>query len=272
MPNEERVAVITGAASGIGFATAKLLAEKGWRIVMADVEAPRLEAACAELAAQGEAVSVITDVRDKRAVDALADASFDRFGRVDVVFSNAGVSVFGPVTAMTHADWDWLVEVNLWGPIHSVESFLPRLIEQGKGGHLLFTSSYAGLVASPGLAPYSVTKYGVVALAEVLNKELRRYGIGASVFCPMMVATDVTTSERNRPDEFGGPAASPVVDAADGDLIDSNITASQVLTPNAVAEVVVAAIGTDRLYIFSHPEMRAPLAERFQAIDQAFGG
>ena len=130
MTEEPRVAVITGGASGIGLATARLLAEQGWRLVLADVEAPRLDAACAELGASDQVAGVVTDVGVKESVDALAAASFERFGRVDVVFNNAGVAVGGLTVDMSHADWAWLMQVNLWGPIHGVEAFLPRLVEQ----------------------------------------------------------------------------------------------------------------------------------------------
>src|SRR2546421_511942 len=121
------------------------------------------------------------------------------------------VAVGGPIVGMTQADWAWLMQVNLWGPIHGVEAFLPRMVEAGRGGHLLFTASFAGLVPNVGLGPYCVTKYGVVAMAEVLHRELREVGIGVSVLCPMRVETNIGDSERNRPDELGGPAASPTV-------------------------------------------------------------
>jgi len=269
MTEESRVAVITGGASGIGLATARLLAEQGWRLVLADVEAPRLDAACVELGGGELVAGVVTDVGDKRSVDALADASFDRFGRVDVVFNNAGVAVAGLTADMSHADWTWLVQVNLWGPIHGVEAFLPRLLEQGNGGHLLFTASFAGLVPNVWLGPYCVTKYGVVALAEVLHRELRPNGIGVSVLCPMRVATDIGRSERNRPPALGGSgevAPPPAASAQDDQM------AGRVLPVEDVAAQVVAAIGTERLYIVPHAESRAMIRRRFDRIDRAFEG
>src|SRR5438093_875567 len=199
-----RVAVITGGASGIGFATASLLAKQGWRLVLADIEAPRLEDAAQQLGGGDRAIGVVTDVSDKASVDALADASYDRFGRADVVFNNDGIAVGGPVAEMTHNDWLWTIKVVLWGTIHGVEAFLPRMRAQGQGGHLLFTASFAGLVPNVGLGPYCVAKYGVVALAEVLHRELRDDGIGVSVLCPMRVATNIGASERNRPARYGG--------------------------------------------------------------------
>jgi NAD(P)-dependent dehydrogenase (short-subunit alcohol dehydrogenase family) len=268
MTEEPRVAVITGGASGIGLATAWLLAEQGWRLVLADVEAPRLDAACAELGAGDQVAGVVTDVGVKESVDALAAASFERFGRVDVVFNNAGVAIGGLTVDMSHADWAWLMQVNLWGPIHGVEAFLPRLVEQGSGGHLLFTASFAGLAPNVWLGPYCVTKYGVVALAEVLHRELRTDGIGVSVLCPMRVATEINRSSRNRPAELGGTGEVPPPTLTP----DDDQMAGRVLPVEEVAKQVVAAIGTDRLYIVPHAESRAMIRRRFERIDQAFEG
>jgi NAD(P)-dependent dehydrogenase (short-subunit alcohol dehydrogenase family) len=268
MTNDARVAVITGGASGIGLATAGLLAGQGWRLVLADVESERLDRACRGLAELAPVTGVVTDVTDKMAVDALAERSFSEFGRVDVVFNNAGVAVAGLTADMTHADWTWLVNVNLWGPIHGVEAFLPRLIEQGQGGHLLFTASFAGLAPNIGLGPYCVTKYGVVAMAEVLHRELRGQRIGVSVLCPMRVATDIDHSERNRPEELGGPGARPPIPAAAPE--ESQAPAGRVLPVEGVADQVVAAIGTDRLYIVPHEESREMIRRRFDRIDRAF--
>ena len=272
MPDNGKIAVITGGASGIGLATAKLLADQGWRLVVADVEGPALEEACAAMGGDAQAVGVVTDVRDRRAVDALADAAFDRFGRVDAVFNNAGVSVWGPVTSMTHSDWTWMIDVNLWGPIHGVEAFLPRMIGQEGGGHVLFTSSYAGLVPTVGLAAYTAAKAGVVGMAEVLHRELQPKGIGVSVLCPMIVSTNISTSARNRPEDLGGPLAERETAASppDDDMFDADLMAAPVLAPDAVAKAVVAAIGTDQLYILPHDEMRKKISQRFEQLDRTF--
>ncbi len=266
MASEARVAVITGGASGIGLATARLLAQRGWRLVLADVEEPRLAAAQVELGGAEAVLGVVTDVASKASLDALADATYDRFGRADLVFNNAGVAVAGPVVDVTHADWTWVMQVNLWGPIHGVEAFLPRMVDQGQGGHLLFTASFAGLVPNLGLGPYCVTKYGVVALAEVLHRELRANGIGVSVLCPMRVATDIGRSQRNRPAELGG--AGPDLPAPASPAEDR--MAGRVLPVETVAQQVVDAIGTDRLYIVPHEESREMIRRRFDRIDRAF--
>ena len=263
-----KVAVITGGASGIGFATAKALASKGVHLVLADIEAAALEKAAAELAATGVRVeSVVCDVGKLTDVERLAATAFSRMGAVHIVFNNAGVAVGGPITEMRHSDWEWIMQVNLWGPIHGVETFLPRLISQKQGGHLLFTSSFAGLVPNEGLGPYCVSKYGVVALAEVLQRELRAHHIGVSVLCPMRVATNIGHSERNRPTDLGGPEASPLV--LDQDESNLNLAGS-VLGVDDVATMVVDAILANRLYILPHEESRKSIRRRFERIDRTF--
>ena len=263
-----KVAVITGGASGIGFATARLLAGHGMRLVLADIEQAALDRAVAELSASGAAVDgVICDVSDRQAVQHLADHAFEKAGGVHVVFHNAGVAVGGPIVDMKHSDWEWTFRVNLWGPIHGVEAFTQRMIAQAEGGHILFTASFAGLVPNVGLGPYCVSKYGVVALAEVLRRELRDHDIGVSVLCPMRVATNIGHSERNRPGDLGGPEASPpVLDQGD----DNPNLAGRVLDVDDVAAHVVDAILANRLYILPHEESRQPIRRRFDRIDQTF--
>ena len=265
---EGRVAVITGGASGIGLATGRLLAERGARLVLVDIEADALDRAVADLAGRGlEATGMVCDVADRGAVDALADRVFDELGAAHIVFNNAGVAVGGPVAEMTHTDWRWIIDVDLWGPIHGVEAFLPRMIEQGQGGHLLFTASFAGLVPNEGLGPYCVAKYGVVALAEVLYRELRPHGIGSTVLCPMRVETNIGSSERNRPADLGGPEASPGV--ADQDEANEDL-AGRVLDVETVASMTVEAMLANRLYVVPHEESRRFIQRRFERIDRTF--
>jgi NAD(P)-dependent dehydrogenase (short-subunit alcohol dehydrogenase family) len=261
-------AVVTGGASGIGLATAKVLASKGAKVVLADIEQGALDRAVREVQAEGvEAHGVVCDVRSLEAVQAMADAAFDALGKVHVVFNNAGIAVGGPILEMTHDDWRWTIDVDLWGPIHGVEAFLPRIVDQGEGGHILFTASFAGLVPNSGLGPYCVAKYGVVALAEVLYRELREHEIGVSVLCPMRVGTNIGNSERNRQADYGSAPEQSLVldqDAGNADL------AGRVIEVDGVARLTVDAIEQNRLYVLPHEESRASIRRRFERIDRTF--
>lgn len=261
-------AVVTGGASGIGLATARALGGRGTRLVLADVEPAALDAAVEALRGEGaEAHGVVCDVRSLDAVQALADRSFELLGGVHVVFNNAGVAIGGPTIEMTHDDWRWVIDVDLWGPIHGVEAFVPRMVDQGEGGHVLFTASFAGLVPNVGLGPYCVAKYGVVALAEVLARELRAHDIGVSVLCPMRVATNIGASERNRAEDYGGPDVSPT--ASDQDEANDAL-AGRVLPVEDVARMTVEAVLANRLYVLPHEEARASIRKRFERIDRSF--
>ncbi len=263
-----KVAVVTGGASGIGFETARQLASHGVKLVLADVEPRALGAAVGHLRNAGaEAIGINCNVSDLGAVRQLADEAFNAMGAVHILFNNAGVAVGGPTAEMSHEDWRWIIDVDLWGPIHGVEAFLPRMIEQGEGGHLLFTASFAGLVPNEGLGPYCVAKYGVVALAEVLHRELRPHDIGTSVLCPMRVETNIGSSERNRPASLGGPDASPGV--ADQGETNEDL-AGRVLDVGSVAALTVDALRANRLYILPHDESRSFIAKRFERIDRTF--
>jgi NAD(P)-dependent dehydrogenase (short-subunit alcohol dehydrogenase family) len=263
-----KVAVVTGGASGIGFATAKALAAKGAKLVIADIEASALNNAVAELSSSGaKAEGVVCDVADLASVQNLARQAFSKMGAVHILFNNAGVALNGNLVNMKHPDWEWILKVDLWGPIHGVEAFLPRMIEQKQGGQILFTSSIAGLVPTEGLGVYSVAKYGVVALAEILRREVRQHNIGVSVLCPLRVDTNIGTSERNRTADFGGAAASPRPQLQ----ASSNIVmAGEVMKPEDVATVVVEAILANRLYILPHDDSRELIRRRFQRIDATF--
>lgn len=264
-----KVAVITGGASGIGFATAKALAAKGAKLVIADIEATVLNQAVAELSSSGaKAEGVVCDVADLGSVQSLAEQAFSKMGAVHILFNNAGVALNGHIANMRHSDWEWIIKVDLWGPIHGVEAFVPRMIEQKQGGQILFTSSIAGLVPTEGLGVYSVAKYGVVALAETLRREVRQHNIGVSVLCPLRVDTNIGTSERNRTADFGGGAsASP---RQQPETSSNIVMAGDVMKPEDVATVVVDAILANRLYILPHDDSRDLIRRRFQRIDATF--
>lgn len=263
-----KTAVITGGASGIGLATARLLAHEGANLVLADIQEDALKEAVEEFEDAGvPAIGVRTDVGHMPQVVELADQAVEHFGAVHVLFNNAGVAISGPIVEMTHTDWEWLMRVNLWGVIHGVEAFLPRMVQQGQGGHIINTASFAGLVANDGLGIYNVTKYGVVALSETLYREMRNEGIGVSVLCPMRVETNIGNSARNRQVEFGGPAEVEV----HSELEEPEQSLSGGVMPvTDVAERVMRAVRNNDLYVITHSESRGFIRRRFERIDRAF--
>ncbi len=257
-----RIAVVTGGASGIGRALALALARERAKIVLADVDEAGMARVAGEIkAAGGEAVTVRTDVTELASVQALADRAFTAFGRVHVLCNNAGIALWGGIETVSHRDWQWALGVNLWGVIHGLEAFLPRMISQKEGGHVVNTASMAGLVATRGLGVYNTTKYAVVGLSETLAKDLKPYGIGVTVLCPMGVATQIRDSERNRPAalrDAQGPSRAEAVELM-----------GRTLDPDAVAAMVLAAVRADELYVITHDEGLEPLRRRFQRMEQA---
>ena len=261
-----RAAVITGGASGIGFATAQEFAHRGARLMLADINEAALQEAVSTLRDDGVDVhGVVCDTRKLDDVGALADEAFRVFDQVHVVFNNAGIAYAGSIAETSHDDWRFVIDVDLWGPIHGVEAFLPRLIAQQEDSHIVFTSSFAGLIPNVGLGPYCVAKYGVVALAETLSREVRANGIGVSVLCPMIVDTGLmANSQAVRSADYGpGSPDEPPQD------LPSAATDPEVRADD-VARLTADAILANRLYIVPHQAARASIQRRFERIDRAF--
>jgi NAD(P)-dependent dehydrogenase (short-subunit alcohol dehydrogenase family) len=258
-----KVAVVTGAASGIGRAMAERFAAEGMKVVLADVEDGALRQTAHELTARGATVlAARTDVSRADEVAALAERTRAAFGAVHVLCNNAGVGIGGMMWEHSLADWEWVLGVNLWGVIHGCRTFVPIMLEQGGEAHIVNTASMAGLVSTPLMSVYNVTKQGVVALSETLQHDLTLKGsaIKVSVLCPGFVATAIADADRNRPGKSEAAPAfaqmQPLVRAA----VAAGIPAAQ------VAADVVDAIRADRFYVITHPAYLKQVRTRMDEI------
>jgi NAD(P)-dependent dehydrogenase (short-subunit alcohol dehydrogenase family) len=263
-----RVAVVTGGASGIGRGIARQLIAEGMQVVIADIERDALAATADEIGAVG----IHADVSDLSDVQALARWVTGRFGTVHVVCNNAGVGPTGLIADLTIEDWHWLIGVNLYGVIHGVQTFLPILEANPEGGHIVNTSSMAGLVSPQRLGAYAVTKFGVVALTEVLAAELAQAGsrVGATVLCPGTVRTNIRTSSRNRPAHLSVKGEGEAGGLADADLSRADNPAYRWISPEEAGAVVVRAIKRGDLYALTHPDWYPIVERRHQSIAAAF--
>ncbi len=263
-----RTAVVTGAASGMGLALATRFVDAGMKVVMADIEADPLEEAAGKLRADGaDVLAVPTDVSDGDQVDELAARAVDAFERVHVLCNNAGVGNSGMIATLTTADWSWVLGVNLWGVIHGLRAFLPGMLAHGEEGHVVNTSSMAGLFAAATMGPYCASKFAVVAISETLHQEMSITGskIGVSVLCPGMVSTRIHQAERNRPGRDRGVVYDPN-SRFGADAIDGAGALGDALDPSVVAEHVHDAIAERRFYVITHPDWLGGVSTRMQAI------
>jgi len=259
-----KTAAVTGAASGLGRAMALAFADEGMNLALADVDEKGLVLTKEQIEKKGmKASSMRVDVSKGADVDAFAAS----LKEVHVVCNNAGVSPVGPLWENTPADWQWALGVNLWGVIHGVRAFVPRLVAQGEG-HVVNTASVAGLISPPGMGIYNVTKHAVVALSESLYHDLRVQGspVGVSVLCPAYVPTGISNSERNRPQELANPALSERQMALKQNL--RKAVSSGKLTADDVARAVVAAIKENHFYILTHPRIKGAIQARMEDILQ----
>jgi NAD(P)-dependent dehydrogenase (short-subunit alcohol dehydrogenase family) len=263
---EGKVAVVTGGASGIGKGIAQALKNEGVELVIADIEDGALQRTAEELGATG----IQTDVSSAESVGALATEVVERFGTAHVLVNNAGIGPMGRIADLTLDDWKWMVGVNLWGVIHGIHAFLPILKGNEEGGHIVNTSSMAGLVGMPGLGSYTLTKYGVLGLTEVLAKELEEDGskVGATVLCPGTIHTNIGTSSRNRPGDNAG-GLHDVDISQEGSEVD--MSGVRWMIPIEVGTIVVDCIRSGELYALTHPDWWDMVEPRFVAIASAFG-
>jgi NAD(P)-dependent dehydrogenase (short-subunit alcohol dehydrogenase family) len=262
----DRVAVVTGAASGIGLALAERFAAEGMKVVMADIEAGPLAAAAEGLQRKGATVRATrVDVSRPDEMDRLARETYDAFGAAHVLCNNAGVAVIGAVHEHTLADWQWVINVNLWGVIHGVRAFLPRMLAGGDEGHIVNTASMAGLTTAQFMSVYDVTKHGVVALSESMYKESQVTGspIGVSVVCPGLIDTNIMRSSRNRPEELSEEGKAGPMAQAFGQALGDRLAGGY--PPSEVAEQVLQGIREGRFYIVpAQPEVKGAIAVRAQ--------
>jgi NAD(P)-dependent dehydrogenase (short-subunit alcohol dehydrogenase family) len=255
MQIEGKVAVVTGGASGIGLGMSKTFAAAGAKLVLADIEAETVESAAAALRDSGaEAVGIQCDVADPASVDRLRDEALSTFGAVHVLCNNAGVAggIPAPLWEQPQDEWDWVMGVNLSGVIHGIQRFVPVILEQGEGGHVINTASIAGLVEGGGI--YGVSKHAVVALSESMYRDaqLRGLPLGVSVLCPGWVHTRILEADRNRPE---APRETP---EALNPLVQqframSEEAVRKGMDPEEVGSQVLDAIRSDRFYILTHP-------------------
>jgi NAD(P)-dependent dehydrogenase (short-subunit alcohol dehydrogenase family) len=264
---EGKTVVVTGAASGMGYAFAECFGREGMNVVMADVEEKALRKAAAQVEAVGATVlPVVTDVGDEASMDHLGAATREAFGSPDVVCLNAGVAGGGgPMETLSTKDWKWTLDVNLWGVIHGIRVFLSEL-KQRDSGHFVVTASVAGLTSYPWLGPYNTTKHAAVTICETLHSELREVGskVKVSCLCPGAVATQIGTSERNRPKELRSKEAAQPEQISQGDFGDFEEIAK---APAEVAELVLAAVLDDRFWIETDDYYRDPIKARHRAIE-----
>jgi len=272
-----KIAFITGGAGGIGFAMARAFGQRGMKISIADVEAETCAKAVDALRREGiTTIGSACDVSDRDSLAEAAAKTFAEFGKVHVLCNNAGVSRAGAIETIAPSDWDWVIGVNVKGLVHGLQLFLPHMRAHGEEGHIVNTASINGVAGAPLAGPYTATKFAVVGMSEVLAAELQETPIGVSVLCPSWFRTRMLDNGRNRPDRFGGPLKLD----ADSANAERNARYAKALEggldPADVAELVIGAIETRRLFVFTHAETRAAverchelMLEGFDALGEA---
>lgn len=263
----KKTAVVTGAASGLGWSLAERLAREGMNLVLADIEREALASAEAKLAAEGCAVlAVETDVSQWDQVKSLAERSVERFGNVHLLCNNAGVVTGGPIWELTLHDWEWVLGVNLWSVVYGINAFLPHMRSHGEPAHVVNTASLAGLLAVGSLGPYTASKFAVVAISETLHHELVADGsaVKVSVLCPGFVKTGLDKAERNRPATLGNTAGDRQQKEGFWQFFTALVEGGRDVTH--VVDEVVQAVRAERFWILPHPELDQAIQKRMQSI------
>lgn len=267
---EGKVAVITGAASGFGRAFAQKGAQLGMKLVLADIDGDALSDVVESLAGGGaDVIGLPTDVSNGADVEALAHRALEAFGKVHVLFNNAGVGASGFIWEMSANDWSWVLGVNVMGVAHGVRVFTPIMLDQNEPAHIVNTASVAGLISPPSMAIYNASKHAVVALTETLYHDLRRVGasVGCSLLCPAFVPTGIAEAERARPAHWrneAAPSASQLLAARElrRAVRSGRLSAAQ------IAEATYDAVRENRFYVVTHPAIMASVRMRHEDIEQ----
>jgi NAD(P)-dependent dehydrogenase (short-subunit alcohol dehydrogenase family) len=270
MKLEGCTAAITGAGSGIGRAVAVRLAAKGCSLALGDIDEAALAETIELTSEASDVMGAVTDVIDSASVQAFADASVDRFGGVDLLVNNAGVSTFNLLEDQTLADWRWVVEVNLMGVVNGIDAFLPVLIGRERA-HVVNVASIAGIQSGIAfIGPYSATKVAVVSISETLAQEMAAThpNVGVTVLCPGNTDTRVMDAERNRPTDMGREQRSPDAETW-RTAIQESFSGPTGLSPDAVAEQLIAGVEEGRLFVLTHPDMAPLLTDRLDRVKAA---
>lgn len=260
-----RTAFVTGGANGIGLGLARALLAEGCKVAIADIREDAIAEALKTLDNQ-DVMGIKLDVSSRDAFAKAADEVEDRLGPVSLLFNNAGINLFQTIDDSSYDDWDWVMGVNLHGPINGIMTFVPRMKANGLGGHIVNTASMAAFLCGPAPGIYNTTKFAVRGMSESLRYSLAPHGIGVSVLCPGLVKSHIFASDDVRPDDLKA-GAKPVNTEMVGRLEQLHQFGME---PDVIAERVLEAIRANRFYIFSHPEFRDELAEVFEEIVGAF--
>ena len=264
---ENKTAFITGAASGIGLEIARTLLSRGSNVMMADIDAQKLSAAAAGLTNYADQIqTVICNVAQAEDIQAAADKTIEKYGKVHMVFNNVGVSLGGNAGSVPLEDWRWIVDINLMGVVYGVEIFTPLIKSHAEGGHIVNTASMAGHWGMPGLGPYNATKFAVVGYSETIAQELAPENIGVSVLCPGWVATNIhnTVAERPTAGLFQPSKNEEALHAATSALVENG------LPPSLVADMVADSILAGRSHIFTHEEMKSAIEMRMEHLKSTY--